>query len=782
MKKTSLLSAVLVLCAMTACMEERLEPSAALQNTVRFEAAGFETKTSLEGQLNVVWNKGDKISVYSGEGTLGSEFTTDILGNAARATFSGTANPVNGNYYAAYPSVAVQEWMTPVCPKMVVPSGQTAVKGSFANGLNLTVANTNETDMKLEFKNILSFLKFTVADSGVMSIEITSQEQGEKKTPLAGIVKVNSVNGTIDEIITPFNEVSLSGRKSNLEPGDYYVAILPNTYPEGLKFKFTNEKLQTAYASFQTSKTYESGHIYNLGTINGLTWVDATKATFEEIRGMAIEGTPVTIAESTLLEGHIVADKSQYNNAEDPRTSTTWSDSYGCIKTAYIQDLDGRYGIRIKFDTDNRAENSLKTGTRVILDLKDMVLEKFSNPTRYELHVPAPLKLAKLVEVAEKAPVKEKHINELTDDDVYTYVTLKDVEHPIRKGSLTPVHEGYSYIYSNRQIVSYPSLLRDINGDAIYMITNMQCKYRRNGEKLPYGKGSVSGIIVHEENPSFTYPADNSLGTYQIRHTRKEDIALSDDFDNSFSGLVTEYRFLKRKDNKKYYGWDKNPDFKELAAGEHVYPTYGNNGSIWQTSTCPIKGNNDYAALGPIIKNQTSKTGSGIILEDGTEWKKDPDKNGIISWGHGPAFTSGIWWNEEKNRGEAWMIEFSTKGITGALSMQLSVLNHCVSAPHYWIAEWSTTPDMESIDWLPIGDYYVPDMIQWKAPAYYRTGGFKQLNFKLPDEMKDLDVVYVRLRPIDKTCTDKNGEFGAGTLDQKNAWNAISYFAVRYNK
>ena len=33
----------------------------------------------------------------------------------------------------------------------------------------------------------------------------------------------------------------------------------------------------------------------------------------------------------------------------------------------------------------------------------------------------------------------------------------------------------------------------------MYMFTNMTCTYRRDGETLPYGSGSITGIVVHED-------------------------------------------------------------------------------------------------------------------------------------------------------------------------------------------------------------------------------------------------------------------------------------------
>ena len=58
------------------------------------------------------------------------------------------------------------------------------------------------------------------------------------------------------------------------------------------------------------------------------------------------------------------------------------------------------------------------------------------------------------------------------------------------------------------------------------------------------------------------------------------------------------------------------------------------------------------------------------------------------------------WWDEENNRGYAWIVNFSTKNITtNHLSRQLSVSNNAgnqVSKPRFWKAEWSLTGDMDN--------------------------------------------------------------------------------------
>ena len=64
---------------------------------------------------------------------------------------------------------------------------------------------------------------------------------------------------------------------------------------------------------------------------------------------------------------------------------------------------------------------------RVQLLLKGAVLHGENDPDRYELSgITTSMIVGRTAGTAADIPVKEKYISELTDDDMYTYVTLKD--------------------------------------------------------------------------------------------------------------------------------------------------------------------------------------------------------------------------------------------------------------------------------------------------------------------------------------------------------------------
>lgn len=56
------------------------------------------------------------------------------------------------------------------------------------------------------------------------------------------------------------------------------------------------------------------------------------------------------------------------------------------------------------------------------------------------------------------------------------------------------------------------------------------------------------------------------------------------------------------------------------------------------------------------------------------------------------AFANHFWWDDDTDRPYAWLINFSTEGITTShISMQISVMNAQQSffSPRFWCAEWS---------------------------------------------------------------------------------------------
>lgn len=79
-------------------------------------------------------------------------------------------------------------------------------------------------------------------------------------------------------------------------------------------------------------------------------------------------------------------------------------------------------------------------------------------------------------------------------------------------------------------------------------MTNIDCPYRRDGNILPQGSGTISGVIVHEEYTRFENGGD--IGHYQMRHLSREDIKIDQSKNNSFSTIIAEWNAFKLSGTK----------------------------------------------------------------------------------------------------------------------------------------------------------------------------------------------------------------------------------------
>lgn len=566
---------------------------------------------------------------------------------------------------------------------------------------------------------------------------------------------------------------------------------------------------------------------------------------FAEIRSTYPNGGEVT--EDYILEGIVVSNTEGGNAGENEQISASAIDYTVSQRTVYVQSLDGKYGFSLLTETEE--DNIFKQFNKVRVLLKGTEIYLFDNPAKYyQIKGVKKSMVASNVKAAEsEIVVKQKHFNELTDDDIFTYVTLKDVEFPVRKGSICPINEGYSIAGKSDRIAKFPLLVRDINGDSFYMYTNTVCTYRNDGTRVPQGSGNISGVIVHERFSRFewkngmdlldmeTDPELGNIGRYQIRHQTKSDIydQMQMDFKDSFSELLVEYRY-----------W--NPDIENGVQR----PTYGDNG--WFTHTYQKKYTGTeakeyteevykqhmsaevcFSYLGPIGlagtmfgANTGNVNGLGIVLDSDKD-RYNPEMsewvgefNGIRQWlapetsmadaeipmrvanaGSGAgkgwcssdcycAFRSLKWWDFDQNRGYAWMLNFSTKGVSSKLSMQISVLNSSqrFHSPRYWKAEWSEVDSMDpskDAQWHPIGEYTVPDISQWTGTLFSSVVGYKAINMDLPAELLGKDNVYIRLMPVNDLCSsggDYADTFITDEEDGDKHASSIDYIAIRYNK
>ena len=504
------------------------------------------------------------------------------------------------------------------------------------------------------------------------------------------------------------------------------------------------------------------------------------------------------------LTGYVVNDNTYGNGGEIFTVSRTFLDKEAADYTIYLESEDGSCGVRIL--CKDAESNTARRYDKAVICLNGLTLSRSgggNDPLRYSLSgAERGNILSTEASSADMLPVKVKSIRELTDDDVYTYVTLTDCEIPVRKGPLSPI----SYAYSGFMYV-YPMLLRDRNGDAIYMMTNTWCTYARNGERMPQGSGTVSGVVVHETCDRFEWdpsaPTDErtfavgNIGRYQIRHISRSDIDIAERFEDGFSDLICEFRYF----NRNYDGLVRNVDDNGTIWSTYpaVADPVGNvNGTLvhWPSGT-PVTAKYEWTSLGPVTDEGTFPNlaaGNGVTDYYGTPTtfglanESFAYNNGCIYYASadaGPAWQAARWYRGT-NDYCAWVSNFSTADRDAAqapMSVQFGAVNSygTFGAPRYWKAQYS----VDGGEWIDLGEYTVPDFPPLSGvKQYFHCPAYKYVNFTFP---ADADVwgknsVSVRLMPSRNAAADTSGTgYASGTI-VNNVGSGLCYFAVRCNK
>ncbi len=591
-------------------------------------------------------------------------------------------------------------------------------------------------------------------------------------------------------------------------------------------YRYTNGMLIFGCRS-NTTSTPRNARV-NMSFTDG--WGDEYSATLYQIQADANGklGDPVsfadlrnisgTVTENLILEGVIVSDKN-YGNAGDVEQLAEKSLDYdGAKRTAYIQSLDGEYGFRIMCKA--QADNTFRMWSKVSILLKgaEVVRDNYSDVECYTINGVTANMVASSESGTKDAyhkAAKTKAMSQLTDKDIYTYVTLTDCEFPVRKGPLVPINEGYANYASQQRIGKYPLLFRDKAGDDMYLMTNTICTYRRSGEQLPYGSGSLSGVVVHERFEHMSDAADEQtygdIGRYQLRHQTREDVydQMEMDQKNSFSALVFEMRYVHMVDNKA------------LATED------GMEGYVTTTSILPDAKLGTDVCFSALSKNTADWTenmagstriydidgdGIGITLlsaDGGSDFKTQIRRDTYGSMGvvHaivpktqtegvtiGPALTTKYTWNYDDKSdsvdgsADGFLICFSSKNVPANKQMSLQIATFAISssnAPRWWKVEWSETGTKDG-DWQQVGIYNSTIHENWSAACVWNMNAPKISNFNLPLAMNGKNVVYLRLVPR-VNSTGSYAEYNTGLpiendTSGRSGTCALDYVGIRYNK
>ena len=487
------------------------------------------------------------------------------------------------------------------------------------------------------------------------------------------------------------------------------------------------------------------------------TTASATSLTVRELRELADKGTPCVtdqytnrvpsngpllryvtkIEENISLGGVVTAVPSgqRLANNEMPFQNSFYDVNLRLAqKCAYMEDPDGKAAVQLLFLSDKAAQK-LNRAAVAELNLNGCVLIKEGN--RYIIDG---LKSESVISVGEEGsspiPDRQLYISELTAEDIFTYVTLKDCEFPIKNGTFINVDE--TYITKNKegrnlgknQADGWERAVIDLHGGKIYMHVNANMTGRRKSAGVPKGVGSISGIIVDTYNPHY-----GETHTWGIRP------GCSDDIHFSWSGTAG-YNVLA--------AWDWNRKSEGLIPAE-----YGKGYMTTDVPDCKIGRIHDFDNLTielPQDKNPDSRGLRGKV-EDGALQISAPACN---------------WWNWDKDEGRSLILAIPTTGLSGkqmfvAFTMSAGCQTSATSQtyPSYWNVSYSVdgknfTPSGEKdvtmrslpVPWISRS----ADMLDgYKYEMSAECGlGYTEHVFYLPPELLGNKIVYIKIAPAKK--------------------------------
>ena len=494
------------------------------------------------------------------------------------------------------------------------------------------------------------------------------------------------------------------------------------TTTEALSFDVTDNETKEARTAVIKVELASKGIAVELKVTQG---IKTRQYSFEELRAV-LPSAGEQAFEGDFFEGVIVADAGQKNMETNPMTSATSYDDNESAITNYVQSLDGKYGMRLKFAT--AADNTLKKGDKVKISLAGATLVREDNPVRYTLRGVSANNVT--VEENVQLTARQKTIAELTDEDVYTLVTLPDVEVPFCYGSWVNVRKEW---IDAKRINFDNRILRDVNGNEIRMIVNTDAEWYLTDAGVPKGSGPVSGVIV---NTTSEYYGSDILGKYQIRPMKLSDIEIKD---NGFSEILV--------------AWDYSTGFSRVSSLEATTGT------------------------GTFAASSMAQANTFLQFRHTSPYPKGYPKGANID--------KSVWWKDGAAK-DAVTFQFSTKDAAGkkmTLSFGALIGNYKEEAASQGPVHWNVEYSLDGTNYILIEKVMIRPMGAEKSTLLFLPASLDDQCVELPDAIAGQDNVTIRFIAADDATVDfSKKDYSAKVVDGCNSRLVIGPIAVKYNK
>ena len=465
-----------------------------------------------------------------------------------------------------------------------------------------------------------------------------------------------------------------------------------------------------------------------------------------EVRDMmARRGVELLVEQNLLIEGYVVSQYNGSNNEMNVNVHYASMKNYD-LSTGYIESLSGDIGFKMSY-AERPVAKLFPRYAKVVLSLKGTTLRCEKEPLRVTIEGVSEANIVRIEQCSEDdMPRKEKSISELTDDDVYTYVTLKNCEILFKDGSFSNVYERYvqqtsfnKRVKPNKTMDGWATLICDKSGASIYAIVNTLCRWRRDGNGVPQGAGDMKGILAHTTIARY---GGDVFGRYILRPVDKADFAMPWGAETAIYKSIAEWNW---SDNKKTFTTDYGD--LETITTERVLADVGK-------GTLRIPTNAE-----AIRSRDTNNTRVDAGKVEGTK-----GFGGFVRYGAlGIKTEARNWWNWKENRGEGIEVQFSTKGLSGeSLIFGFTFAAGEISAqtsygfPVFWNVEYSVdgkkwiavegaAKKLRSLPW-----YWHNNVNGCHYDSILAGAGFTEHVVKLPQTLFGKKKVFVRVVPVAK--------------------------------
>lgn len=432
-------------------------------------------------------------------------------------------------------------------------------------------------------------------------------------------------------------------------------------------------------------------------------YVDAELIEFSDTHGLAIGN----ISDNVYVEGVVVANGASENFPAN----------------RYV--IQNESGETVIFESETLIP--FTQFDKISLCLTDGVMEAFSEGS-FTYKFISGITAAHVLSLEDfPFTIPKKSISELTDNMVFSLVSLKDVEIASSAGAFTnfkttdpgsadrKANKNYWVEKFPAYYRYYPTCIRDKQGSNTYMLTSLNTPYAH--ETLPKGSGTITGLVTKIKLPNFDISEDQLC----ILPLNRESIKIGDI--NDFSSILVE--------------WDCNmPDWNVIGSTFVDYHPTGGESS--QSKALLSKDGNKYF----------QRTYADNVLGFQDEFRGNANltaTNGNYGRVAGGAFNSKPW----STNAYFYVEKISTIGISSSLSLQIEMNASWGGGPVMVVeyaydmsGEWTT---IENSEFTVLGQF---DRTSAGGQTERNIPGYKVYDFKLPSSLLNKENICIRLRPI----------------------------------